>query len=72
MFTSIFLHGGLPHIGGNMLYLYIFGDNVEDLIGHIGYVLFYFSFGIAGSLAFIASNPAAQSLLAPPALYPAC
>ncbi len=55
--TSMFLHGGLLHIGGNMLFLYIFGDNVEDLLGHVGYVFFYFSVGIAGSLAHIASNP---------------
>ncbi len=55
--TSMFLHGGLLHIGGNMLYLYIFGDNVEDLLGHVGYIIFYFSVGIAGSLAHIASNP---------------
>ncbi len=56
--TNMFLHGGLLHIGGNMLYLYIFGDNVEDLLGHIDYVIFYFSVGLAGSLAHIASNPA--------------
>ncbi|TMI23385.1 rhomboid family intramembrane serine protease [Candidatus Bathyarchaeota archaeon] len=57
MLTGMFLHGGLLHIGGNMLYLYIFGDNVEDLLGHIGYILFYIPVGIAGSLVYIASNP---------------
>ncbi len=56
--TSMFLHGGFLHIGGNMLYLWIFGDNVEDLTGHMGYILFYLSTGVAASLAHIASNPA--------------
>ncbi len=55
--TSMFLHGGFLHIGGNMLYLYIFGDNVEDLAGHAGYLVFYLVSGILGSLAHIASNP---------------
>ncbi len=57
LLTSMFLHGGFLHIGGNMLYLYIFGDNVEDLAGHAGYLLFYLSTGIIGSLAHIASDP---------------
>ncbi len=55
--TSMFLHGGFLHIGGNMLYLYIFGDNVEDLAGHAGYLVFYVASGIVGSLAHIASDP---------------
>jgi membrane associated rhomboid family serine protease len=41
IFTSIFLHGGLMHLGGNMLFLWIFGDNVEDALGHGRYLLFY-------------------------------
>ena len=41
--TSMFLHGGLAHLGGNMLYLYIFGDNVEDAMGHVRYLVFYLS-----------------------------
>ncbi len=57
LLTSMFLHGGFLHIGGNMLYLYIFGDNVEDLAGHAGYLVFYLVSGIIGSLAHIASNP---------------
>lgn len=57
LLTSMFLHGGLLHIGGNMLYLYIFGDNVEDLAGHVGYLLFYLTVGIIGSLAQVASDP---------------
>lgn len=50
LITSIFLHGGWIHFLGNMLYLYIFGDNVEDLLGHFSYLIFYFSAGIAASL----------------------
>jgi membrane associated rhomboid family serine protease len=41
VFTSMFLHGGLLHIGGNMLFLYVFGDNVEDRLGHLWYLIFY-------------------------------
>ena len=56
--TSMFLHGGILHIGGNMLYLWIFGDNIEDRTGHAGYVIFYMASGVAASLAHIASDPA--------------
>lgn len=55
--TSLFLHGSLLHIGGNMLYLWVFGDNVEDRLGHFRYLLFYLIAGIAGSLAHIYFNP---------------
>jgi len=55
--TSMFLHGGLAHIGGNMLYLWIFGDNIEDLAGHIPYLAFYLTTGVVGSLAHIFSDP---------------
>jgi len=55
--TSMFLHGGLFHIGGNMLYLWIFGDNIEDRTGHIGYIAFYLASGVAASLAHMASDP---------------
>lgn len=57
LFTSIFLHGGLLHLLGNMLYLWVFGDNVEDRLGHGGYFLFYLAAGAAGSLAHVLSNP---------------
>lgn len=50
LFTSIFLHGGWAHILGNMLYLYIFGDNVEDSMGHFRYLIFYLSAGIFANL----------------------
>lgn len=49
--TSMFMHGGLAHLGGNLLYLYIFGDNVEDSLGHGRYVGFYLLSGIAAAAA---------------------
>jgi len=52
-FTSMFLHADLIHLGGNMLFLYIFGDNVEDTFGHLRYLVFYLFAGIAASLAHI-------------------
>jgi membrane associated rhomboid family serine protease len=51
VFTSMFLHGGLLHFGGNMLYLWIFGDNVEDRMGHGRFVAFYLLCGVAAALA---------------------
>ncbi|MFQ6074489.1 MAG: rhomboid family intramembrane serine protease [Candidatus Bathyarchaeia archaeon] len=53
LFTSMFLHGGPVHLIGNMLYLYIFGDNVEDAFGHKRYFLFYLISGIVASLAHV-------------------
>jgi len=49
--TSMFLHGGLLHIAGNMLFLWIFGNNVEDLLGRGRFILFYFACGVAAALA---------------------
>jgi membrane associated rhomboid family serine protease len=46
IFTSMFMHGGWLHIGGNMLYLWIFGDNVEDAMGHLRFLLFYLLTGV--------------------------
>jgi len=54
--TSMFMHADLWHLGGNMLYLYIFGDNVEDRFGHWRYFLFYFLSGLAASMFFILTN----------------
>ena len=48
--TSLFLHGGWLHIAGNMLFLWVFGDNVEDRLGHAGYLLFYLAAGIVATL----------------------
>jgi len=55
--TAMFMHGGFLHIFGNMLYLYIFGDNVEDVLGHVLYAIVYLLFGIGASLAQIAVAP---------------
>ncbi len=51
IFTSMFMHGGFLHLGGNMLYLWIFGDNIEDSMGHVRYAVFYLLCGIAAALA---------------------
>jgi membrane associated rhomboid family serine protease len=53
----MFMHGGLFHIGGNMLYLWIFGNNVEDTLGHGRYLLFYLLSGVAAALAQTAVGP---------------
>jgi len=57
IFTSMFMHAGLVHIGGNMLYLWIFGDNVEDSMGHFKYLVFYLVGGLVASLTHLATNP---------------
>jgi membrane associated rhomboid family serine protease len=57
IFTAMFLHGGWLHILGNMLFLYIFGDNVEDRLGHFRYFVFYLACGVAGSLCHAFFNP---------------
>ena len=49
LFSSIFMHGGLAHLGGNMLYLWIFGDNVEESLGHVRYLLVYLACGLVAS-----------------------
>lgn len=53
LLTSIFMHGGIAHIAGNMLFLWIFGDNVEDALGHERYLMFYLVTGILASLAHV-------------------
>ena len=55
--TSMFLHGGLLHVGANMLYLWIFGDNVEDRMGHGRFLAFYLLCGLAAALAQTAMRP---------------
>jgi membrane associated rhomboid family serine protease len=57
--TSMFLHGGFLHLGGNMLYLWIFGDNVEDTLGHARFALLYLASGVGAALAQTLVNPAA-------------
>ena len=55
--VSMFLHGGWLHLGGNMLYLWIFGDNVEDRLGHFKYAIFYLLCGLAATLSHAIANP---------------
>ncbi|MBT9244960.1 rhomboid family intramembrane serine protease [Gemmobacter fulvus] len=55
--TSMFLHGGWMHLFGNMLFLWIFGDNLEDLMGHLGFLAFYVLSGIGAALLQVAMDP---------------
>ncbi len=57
LLTSMFMHGGWAHILGNMLFLWVFGDNIEDAFGHVGYLVFYLLTGLAASAAHILLNP---------------
>ena len=57
LLTSMFLHGGLLHLGGNMLYLFILGDNLEDRLGHLPFALFYLACGLAAGIVQILSDP---------------
>jgi len=56
--SAMFMHGGWMHLGGNMLYLWIFGDNVEDRFGHVRFLLFYLAAGLAATFAQYSVNPA--------------
>jgi len=60
IFTGMFMHAGILHLGGNMLYLWIFGDNVEDSMGSIKYLAFYLVGGVVASLTHILTNPGSQ------------
>jgi len=63
IFTSMFLHGGWLHIVGNMLYLWIFGNNVEDRMGRLPYLVFYLVGGIVAALAQVAIDPSSEAPL---------
>ena len=66
LFTSMFMHGGWSHLGGNMLFLFVFGDNVEDAMGHVRYLVFYLLCGMLAGLSHVVSSLfLAQSLLIP-------
>lgn len=58
IFTAMFMHGGFIHIAGNMLYLWIFGNNIEDALGHFKFLLFYLTCGLVATLAQFAVDPA--------------
>lgn len=57
IFTSMFLHGGVLHIGGNMLYLWIFGNNIEDRLGHMRFVVFYLVCGFLAAYVHAVTSP---------------
>lgn len=61
--TNIFIHAGVAHLLGNMLFLWVFGDNVEDAMGHVRFVLFFLICGAAGSLAHALANPNSEQPL---------
>src|SRR5256885_2535642 len=65
LLTAMFMHGGLAHIAGNMWFLWIFGDNVEDDLGHGRYLVFYIVCGILASLAHVLLNASGESGLVP-------
>ena len=58
LLTSMFMHGGIAHIFGNMLFLFIFGDNIEDRIGHFRYLIFYLVCGVLAGLAHVFATAA--------------
>src|SRR4029078_9127055 len=71
LLTSMFMNGGLAHIGGNMLFLWIFGDNIEDRLGHLRYLAYYLVCGLLASLAHVLTTAlfaADQSSLLVPSL----
>jgi membrane associated rhomboid family serine protease len=57
VFSSMFMHGGFLHIAGNMLYLWIFGDNIEDKLGHVRFALFYLFCGIFAAYSYAVTSP---------------
>jgi membrane associated rhomboid family serine protease len=60
LFTSMFMHAGWLHLGGNMLYLWIFGDNVEDRFGHTKFIIFYLLCGLAATFAQLAFSTGSE------------
>ena len=68
IFTAMFMHGGLAHLGGNMLYLWVFGDNLENRMGHIKYLGFYLLTGIIATLCHVFASQLMQRDLLIPSL----
>ena len=62
LLTSMFMHGGIAHLLGNMLFLWIFGDNIEDDLGHVRYLIFYLVCGVLASLAHVGLTVALSGL----------
>jgi membrane associated rhomboid family serine protease len=65
LFTAIFMHGSIMHLVGNMWFLWIFGDNIEDDMGHVKYLIFYLATGVIASLVFVALNATGEAALTP-------
>jgi membrane associated rhomboid family serine protease len=65
LFTAIFMHGSIMHLLGNMWFLWIFGDNIEDDMGHVKYLVFYLAAGILASLTFVVLNSSGEAALTP-------
>jgi membrane associated rhomboid family serine protease len=65
LLTSMFMHGGIAHLAGNMWFLWIFGDNIEHDLGRLGYLIFYLACGILASLAHVFLNTSPPSALIP-------
>ena len=63
IFSSMFIHGGLFHFAGNMAFLWVFGDNLEDRLGHLRYLLFYLGTGVVATLSHLAIDPHSQAPL---------
>ncbi|MCK5307634.1 MAG: rhomboid family intramembrane serine protease [Zetaproteobacteria bacterium] len=61
IFTALFIHGGIAHLAGNMIYLWIFGDNIEDKLGHLRFLLFYLIAGMIATLAHVLLAPASHT-----------
>ena len=65
LFTAIFMHGSIMHLLGNMWFLWLFGDNIEDDMGHVKYLLFYLATGVLASIAFVALNATGEAAVTP-------
>ena len=63
IFTSMFMHGGFFHFAGNMMFLWVFGDNLEDRLGHVKYLFFYLFTGIVATLVHFAIDPSSSTPL---------
>jgi len=68
LLISMFMHGGIAHIAGNMLYLWIFGDNIENALGHLRYLFFYLVCGVLASLAHVFMTAATHGNMLMPSL----
>ncbi len=68
LLVALFMHGGIPHLAGNMLYLWIFGDNIENALGHLRNVIFYLVCGVLASLAHVFTTLATHGNMLVPCL----